>query len=88
MFSVILDFTGFPSTINAEFKIIFLRLLFVQRSYSEIFFKLWETVAFHLLKPKTKDLKNFTVKKFGQFLKALTVKLSVSRIKGLPTQRF
>ena len=32
----------------------FLRLLFVQRSYLEIFFKLWETIICDLLNPKFK----------------------------------
>ena len=42
----------------------------MQRSYAEIFFKLLETTTCDVLKPKFKILKNFTVKKFGQFLKA------------------
>ena len=35
-----------------------------------------------------KKLKNFTFKNFGNFLKALTVKLLIFKNKGLPTQRF
>ena len=57
-----------------------LRLLFVQRSYPEIFFKLLETTTCDIL-TKFKVQKNFTIKKFGQFLKALTVKLSIFKNK-------
>ena len=53
----------------------------MQRSYVEIFFKLLETTTCDVLKPKFKILKNFTFKKFGQFLKALTVKLSIFKNK-------
>ena len=40
-----------------------------------------ETTTCDVLKPKFKVLENFTVKKFGQFLKALTVKLSIFKNK-------
>ena len=53
----------------------------MQRSYPAIFFKPWETITCHLLQPKFKDLKNFTVKEFRQYLIALTVKLSILKNK-------
>ena len=37
---------------------------------------------------KIQTLKYFTVNKFHPFLKALTMKNQLSRIKGLPTQTF
>ena len=57
------------------------RILFLQRSYPEIFFNLRETTACDLLQQKFEDHKYFTVKTFGQFLKVLTVKLPVSKNK-------
>ena len=47
-----------------------LRLLFAQRSYSEIFFKLRETITYDLLLQNPKTFHSF--KKIDQFLKALT----------------
>ena len=44
-------------------------LLFVERSYPDIFFKLWETITYHLLYPKFEDGKIFSIKNFRRFLR-------------------
>ena len=66
MFSTTLTVTHKESSFNVKPTKI-LRLLFVQRSYPEIFFKLWETITCHLLKPNSKFKKNSPSKYFVNF---------------------
>ena len=58
-----------------------LRLLFVQRSYPEIFFKLQETIIYDLLKPNSK-IKRFHRQKVWSIFKGFDLKLSVFKNKS------
>ena len=53
--------------LNAQTPSQYLRLLFVQRSYPEIFFQLLETVTYYLLKPNSKFKKISPSKIFFNF---------------------